>query len=93
MEHALSIICHTGDTPRRDNLDVRLEAVEGELKADLVVALAGAAVGDKAKDEDLGVRKGFICSDSTGTHSQPSRSATAIMPRAMTGRAREVPRR
>ena len=37
---------HTRDAPWRDNLDVGLEAVEGELEADLVVALAGAAVRD-----------------------------------------------
>ena len=32
--------------PRRDHPDVRLERVVGELEADLVVALAGRAVGD-----------------------------------------------
>ena len=36
----------TRNAPRGNNLDVGLEAVEGELEADLVVALAGAAVRD-----------------------------------------------
>lgn len=33
--------------PGGDDLDVGLETVEGELEADLVVTLAGAAVGDE----------------------------------------------
>ena len=36
----------TWNTPWCDDLDVGLEAVEGELEADLVVALAGTAVRD-----------------------------------------------
>ena len=39
-------VVELGDAPGRDDLDVGLEAVEGELEADLVVALAGAAVRD-----------------------------------------------
>jgi hypothetical protein len=44
--------------PRRDHLDVGLERIIGELEADLVVALAGGAVGDGvgaglARDLDL----------------------------------------
>ncbi len=35
------------DAPRRDDLDVRLEGVGGELEAHLVVALAGGAVRDR----------------------------------------------
>jgi len=35
-----------GDAPGRDDFDGRLQRVEGEFEADLVVAFARAAVGD-----------------------------------------------
>ena len=38
----------TRNAPRRDNLDVRLEAIECELKANLVVTFARASVRDVA---------------------------------------------
>lgn len=37
---------HTRDTPWRDDPDVGLEAIEGELKADLVISLARTPVRD-----------------------------------------------
>ena len=51
----------TRDTPWGNNLDVGLQAVEGKLETNLVVALARAAVGDKLAafllgDADLGSR-------------------------------------
>jgi hypothetical protein len=33
--------------PRRDHLDVRVERIGGELKANLVIALAGRAMGNR----------------------------------------------
>ena len=39
----------TGEAPRGDDFDVGFEAVEGELKADLVVALARASMGHKTE--------------------------------------------
>ena len=39
-------VVELGDAPGRDDLGVVLEAVEGELEADLVIALACAAVRD-----------------------------------------------
>lgn len=44
---ALEAVAELGQPPGRDDLDGRLDCVEGELEADLVVALAGAAVGDE----------------------------------------------
>ena len=79
----------TWQPPRSDDFDIWLEAIEGEFKADLVVALACAAVSDEAVDELAGGR----CDEEDKTHSQPSRSAVAIIPRAMTGLAKDVPRR
>lgn len=38
----------TRDPPGRDDLDVRLKAIKGELEPDLIIALAGAAMRDKA---------------------------------------------
>ena len=35
-----------GDAPGGDDADAGLQGVEGEFEADLVVAFAGAAVGD-----------------------------------------------
>ena len=37
----------TGNPPRSNNFDVRLEAIEGKFETNLVVALAGATVRDK----------------------------------------------
>lgn len=34
----------TRDTPWRDNLDIRLQAIEGELESYLVVTLSGTSV-------------------------------------------------
>ena len=79
----------TRNAPRGDDLDVGLQAIEGELETDLVVALAGAAVRDVAEMNMNTVPQFY----QTQTYSQPSRSATLIIPRAMTGRANEVPRR
>lgn len=45
---ALELVAEFGHPPGSDDLDGGLEGVEGELEADLVVALAGAAVGDPA---------------------------------------------
>ena len=42
------------DAPRCDNLHVRVKRLDGQLEADLVVALAGAAVADGGFDEALG---------------------------------------
>ena len=80
----------TRDAPWGNDLDIGLQAVESELEADLVVALASTSVRDKAAER---FEDSTILLNSGKTHSQPSRSATDIMPRAMTGRAREVPRR
>jgi hypothetical protein len=44
---ALEAVAELRQPPGRDNLDRGLECVEGELEADLVVALAGAAVRDE----------------------------------------------
>jgi hypothetical protein len=44
---ALEAITELGQPPWRDDLNGRLEGVESELEADLVVALASAAVGDE----------------------------------------------
>jgi len=38
----------TRESPRCDHLDVRLEAVESQLKADLVISFSSAAMGDEA---------------------------------------------
>ena len=43
---ASETLVEDGVTPRGDDLDLGLEGVESKLEADLVVALAGAAVGD-----------------------------------------------
>lgn len=43
---ALEELVEDGVAPRGNDLDVRLEGVEGKLEADLVVTLTGAAVGD-----------------------------------------------
>lgn len=37
----------TWNSPRGNNLDIRLQAIECELEANLVVALASAAMGDE----------------------------------------------
>ena len=44
---ALETVAELGQPPGRNDLDGRLKCVEGQLKADLVVALAGAAMRDK----------------------------------------------
>jgi hypothetical protein len=44
---ALEAVAELGQPPRRNDLDGRLESVECKLEADLIVALAGAAVGNK----------------------------------------------
>lgn len=90
----VKVLCAlTGDTPRSDDFDVGLEAVEGKLETDLVVTLARATVSNKAKNAMVRTVIRVPAVQKKKAHSQPSRSATAIMPRAMTGRAREVPRR
>ena len=78
----------TWKAPRCDHLDVGLEAVESELKADLVIALPSATM----RHETTSMRSEEKRGDNL-TYSQPSLSAIAIIPRAITGRAREVPRR
>ena len=55
----LEAVAELGQPPGRNNLDGRLDSVERELEADLVVALAGAAVRHKVAalllgDADLG---------------------------------------
>ena len=45
---ALEAIAELGQPPRGNDLDGGLEGVEGQLEADLVVTLTGAAVGDEA---------------------------------------------
>ena len=45
---ALEAVAELGQPPRSNDLDVGLERIESELEADLVVALARAAVRDKA---------------------------------------------
>jgi hypothetical protein len=45
---ALEAVAELGQPPRRNDLDGGLEGVEGQLEADLVVALAGAAVRNEA---------------------------------------------
>lgn len=44
---------HTRDTPWCDNLDVGLQAIEGELEANLIVTLSGATVGYKANHQSV----------------------------------------
>ena len=81
----------TRKAPWGDDFDIRLKAIECELESDLVVSFTCAAVRDVAigvVNEDNSVNA-FILQ----AYSHCSRSATAIMPRAMTGRASEVPRR
>ena len=39
--------CQVPFTPRGDDLDVRVEGPGGQLEADLIVAFAGSAVGDR----------------------------------------------
>ena len=56
---ALEAVAELGQPPRRNDLDGGLQCVEGQLEADLVVALAGAAMRDEAtalllSDADLG---------------------------------------
>jgi hypothetical protein len=81
-------VVELGVSPGGNDLDVGGEAVEGKLESDLVVSFTSASVRDKAGRLDK------CPSEADGiTHSQPSRRATSIMPRAMTGRASEVPRR
>jgi hypothetical protein len=79
----------TRNSPWCDHLDIGLEAIEGKLKTDLIVALSGAAMRHEAQaiGEIRAAKNGGT------TYSQPSLSAMAIIPRAMTGRANEVPRR
>lgn len=40
----------TWNSPRSDDFDVGLEAVESKLETDLVVTLTGAAMRDKARE-------------------------------------------
>src|SRR5690625_7477866 len=47
---ALQVPC----APGRDDADVRVERVAGQFEADLVVALAGGAVGDRVRAFLLG---------------------------------------
>jgi hypothetical protein len=44
---ALEAVAELGQPPGCNDLDAGLDCVEGKLEADLVVALAGAAVGDE----------------------------------------------
>lgn len=80
----------TRNSPRSNDLDIRFEAVKGEFETNLVVALASAPVGYEAAKE-VSVRD--LARVGSDAYSQPSLSATAIMPRAMTGRASDVPKR
>ena len=81
----------TRNPPWGDHLNTGLEAVEGELKPNLVVSFARAAMGHEAGG--VVIATGTTEMNIGATYSQPSLSATAIIPRAMTGRAKEVPRR
>jgi hypothetical protein len=81
----------TRNSPWRDHLDIGLKAVEREFEADLIISFARTAMRHKARGVEVKLRMAEK-RDNT-TYSQPSLSATAIMPRAMTGRANEVPRR
>jgi hypothetical protein len=58
---ALEAVAELGQPPGRNDLDGGLEGVEGQLEADLVITLAGAAVRDEAAllllgNPDLGAR-------------------------------------
>jgi hypothetical protein len=82
----------TWESPRGDDFNVGLEAVKGELETDLVVALSSATVRDEPYNNtnvSSDTRQSYVAK----TYWQPSLSATLIMPRAMTGRARDVPKR
>jgi hypothetical protein len=81
----------TRNPPWRDHLNIGFEAIEGELEPDLVVSFPRTAVRHEA--EGVVVELGTVEKIYSTTYSQPSLSATAIIPRAMTGRANEVPRR
>jgi hypothetical protein len=58
-------LVETGVTPRSDDLDVGLESVEGELETDLIVTLAGTAVGDSKASFPLG--NFDLCTSNDGT--------------------------
>ena len=57
------VIALTRNTPWGNDLDVRLEAVEGQLESDLVVTLSGAAVGDVLAAELSGGLHHGSCND------------------------------
>ena len=80
----------TRNSPWSNDLDIRLETLKGEFETNLVVALTSASVGYEAAKE-VSVRD--LARVGLDAYSQPSLSATAIMPRAMTGRASDVPKR
>jgi hypothetical protein len=63
---ALEAVAELGQPPRRNDLDGGLEGVEGQLEADLVVALAGAAVRNEAALFLLGNPDLGACDDRAG---------------------------
>jgi hypothetical protein len=63
---ARKAVVELGQTPWRNDLDVGLQSVEGELETDLVVALASAAVGDGEAALLLGDRDLRTGNDGTG---------------------------
>lgn len=79
-------VVELGQSPGRDDGDVGFEGVERELEPNLVVALASSGLAQRSSGRTLPVQP---CE----TNWQPSRSAMSIIPRAITGRASEVPSR
>ena len=80
----------TRKSPRRNDFNVRFEAIESKFEANLVIAFTGAPMRNIAI-RILAIQQKTNRGD--GTYSHFSFSAIDIMPRAITGRARDVPRR